>query len=124
MSHREVLEYVRVFRPFGGLVSPLLPTAYAHSTSLRAGRGLYSCAASRLRRCEGKTEIIRGNVGARTTGRKLTGARDEMEAQRARALARKNRYKRPWDRNLLTGSTTGSACRRKIQRATAKPIAA
>ena len=49
---------------------------------------------------------------------------DEMEGAtgaRARAF---EAYNRPCDRNRVTGSTTGIACRRKIQRATANPIAA
>jgi len=48
---------------------------------------------------------------------------DEMEAQRERTPKPENSfYSRPCDRNRMTGSTT--ACRLKIQRATAKPIAA
>jgi len=48
-----------------------------------------------------------------------------MEAQRVRApKLGQIAYKSPCDRNRVTGSTTGNACRRKIQRATAKPIAA
>jgi hypothetical protein len=48
---------------------------------------------------------------------------DEMEAQRgARPSPEKPSYSSPCDRNRVTGSTT--ACRLKIQRATAKPIAA
>ena len=42
----------------------------------------------------------------------------------ARAQPWTNFYSRPCDRNLLTGSAIGIACRRNIQRATAKPIAA
>jgi len=46
-----------------------------------------------------------------------------MEAQRgARPGPEKPFYRRPWDRNRVTGSATG--CRLNIQRATAKPIAA
>lgn len=55
------------------------------------------------------------------------GARvDEMEAQRVRApkLLKNLLYSRPFDRKRVTGSTTGTGCRRKIQRATANPIAA
>jgi len=48
-----------------------------------------------------------------------------MEAQRgARHKLDKEIYKRPCDLKRETGSTTGTACRRKIQRATAKPTAA
>jgi hypothetical protein len=48
-----------------------------------------------------------------------------MEAQRdARPSPDKPFYRRPCDRNRVTGSTTDDACRLKIQRATAKPIAA
>jgi len=70
----------------------------------------------------------------------VVGARDEMEAQRARAQTNDPKttipnkrwlqktpkvvYKRPDDRNRETGSANGSAWRRKIQRATANPTAA
>jgi hypothetical protein len=54
------------------------------------------------------------------------GARaDEMEAQRVRApKLLQMPYRSPCDRKRETGSATGAACRRKIQRATANPIAA
>ncbi len=52
-------------------------------------------------------------------------ALDEMEAQRVRApRARQTLYRSPCERNRLTGSAIGIACRLNIQRATAKPIAA
>jgi hypothetical protein len=57
--------------------------------------------------------------------RKQWARADEMEAQRgARPSPKKPFYRRPCDRNRVTGSTTDDACRLKIQRATAKPIAA
>jgi hypothetical protein len=51
---------------------------------------------------------------------------DEMEAQRGArpSLMNGQIYKRPFARNRVTGSATGTASRLKIQRATAKPIAA
>jgi hypothetical protein len=58
-------------------------------------------------------------ISARTSdGRALT----KWRRNGAHAQARKNFYSSPCDRNRVTGSTT--ACRLKIQRATAKPIAA
>src|SRR5215467_5362601 len=42
----------------------------------------------------------------------------------ARPTCSRTLYRRPCDRKRVTGSTTGTASRRKIQRATAKPIAA
>jgi len=48
-----------------------------------------------------------------------------MEAQRVRApKLLLMSYNNPCDRKRETGSVTGEACRRKIQRATANPIAA
>src|SRR4051812_930296 len=68
------------------------------------------------------------NLGNGTEGRSEQDQRarvNEMEAQRVRAPWVSSAYKRPCDRNLVTGSTTtGIACRLKNQRATAKPIAA
>jgi hypothetical protein len=57
----------------------------------------------------------------RVAGRALTKWR--RNGARAQALCGQN-YIRPFARNRETGSTTGTASRRKIQRATAKPIAA
>jgi len=69
--------------------------------------------------------MIRANVGNSTSGvSKLWARVDEMEAQRERTPKLEKIYRRPCDRNRLTGSTTANACRLKIQRATAKPIAA
>ena len=80
---------------------------------------------------------IVANLGNSTSGGTTAGqsyvergaergrAVDEMEAQRVRA-PRLNVpfYKSPCDRNRVTGSAIGIACRLNIQRATAKPIAA
>ena len=71
--------------------------------------------------------MIRANLGNRYF-RKPEGSdwarADEMEAQRgARPSPVKPFYRRPCDRNRVTGSIT-AACRLKNQRATAKPIAA
>ncbi len=72
--------------------------------------------------------MLRGNVGnsyLRKEGRQWARV-DEMVAQRVRApkLGEKPVYNRPCERNRLTGSVMGIACRLKIHRATAKPIAA
>jgi len=68
--------------------------------------------------------MIRANVGNGTSGLSKPWARaDEMEAQRD-ARPSSKLYRRPCDRNRFTGSATANACRLKIQRATAKPIAA
>jgi hypothetical protein len=68
-----------------------------------------------------------GNGYFRVEDRKERRARgDEMEAQRVRApkLLDRSFYSNPLVRKRTTGSTTGTACRLKIQRATANPSAA
>src|SRR5215471_17197293 len=73
----------------------------------------------------GRTETKQENVGNSTKGGKRMGARRRNGgATGARARTAKNLYSSPCDRKRVTGSTTGSASRRKIQRATAKPTAA
>lgn len=74
----------------------------------------------------GKNRAIQAKLGSSISGGSKGRAFDEMEAQRVRAPSpnRSTIYKSPCDRKRVTGSTTGTACRRKIQRATAKPIAA
>jgi hypothetical protein len=70
--------------------------------------------------------VIRANLGnsyfredPESNGRALT----KWRRNGAHAQARQNRvYRRPCERNRVTGSIT--ACRLKIQRATANPIAA
>jgi hypothetical protein len=70
-------------------------------------------------------KVSRTNIAHHSSGQSKQWARaDEMEAQRVRAPkpTKTPSYRRPCDRNRVTGSATG--VRRKIQRATAKPMAA
>ena len=66
-----------------------------------------------------RTLVIVTSVGKESNGRALTKwRRNGAHAQ----ACKKSFYRSPCDRNRVTGSTT--VCRLKIQRATAKPIAA
>ena len=74
-----------------------------------------------------ETGMMWANLGNSTSGSEAGShgrALTKWRRNGAHAQARITVYRRPCDRNRVTGSTTGIACRLKIQRATAKPIAA
>lgn len=127
-------------RPTEGFHQPLRDRQSRHPAgSCEATRngGYFSCSSTQhlsvakpLLRSEAilvmagrETEVtgVTGVTFRRVAGRALT----KWRRNGARAQAHYGQiYIRPFARNRETGSTTGTASRRKIQRATAKPIAA
>ena len=78
-------------------------------------------------RVSGEAQITLANFSAGTSEQKerIGRARTKWRRNGARAQTFNGQiYNRPFARNRVTGSTTGTASRLKIQRATAKPIAA
>ena len=98
----------------------------AYRTRLRRNSGIQKRASAsnsmeRSKKREKKGQTFVTDLGPKVKGRASTKWRRNGCA---RPSSLEPVYNRPCERNRLTGSNTGTASRRKIQRATAKPIAA